>query len=432
MKQIELKLRRAIGLDAKSIGSSLIERAVRLRMHEHGVEGVQEYERLMERQSEEWEKLVESVVVTETWFFRDKGPFAALVRIVREHWLGEHPTAPLRVLSVPCSSGEEPYSIAMALLEAGIARNRFQIDAVDLSTQALARARGGVYGKNSFRGKDLGFREKYFQKTKEGFVLDAEVRRNVHFHQANLFNPEFLKDSAGYDFIFCRNLLIYFDRPTQQIALRKIGGLLASSGVLFVGAAELPLTLEHGFTSVNLPMSFACTRTGEGVRFSQLLQTGIKSAPLRFPEPQFGREQLDSPLVGRKEKNEERPPVGNKDEAAANGLELQRARRLGDAGKFAEAAAICEKHLQREGPSAQAYYLLGLLRDAAGDSSAVEWYRKALYLQPDHYETLLQMVLLAEKEGDARRARIFRDRAERAKRNETPNSAAKKPAMSRS
>src|SRR5437016_6196544 len=157
MKQIEQKLRRSIGLDPGSIGSGLIERAIRLRMKEHALERVEDYTRLIETHSAEWEKLLESVVVTETWFFRDGSPFHALAQLARDQWLPNHPTAPIHILSVPCSSGEEPYSIAMALLDAGIPSNRFHIDAVDLSTQALARARAGVYGKNSFRGKDLAF-----------------------------------------------------------------------------------------------------------------------------------------------------------------------------------------------------------------------------------------------------------------------------------
>ena len=93
--------------------------------------------------------------------------------------------------------------------------------------------------------------------------------------------------------------------------------------------------------------------------------------------------------------------------------DLAAARQLADAGKLADAAAICQAHLDRQGQSAQAYYLLGLVRDAGGDPQAVDYYRKALYLEPNHYETLLQMSLLLERHGDVTGARTFKRRAER-------------------
>src|SRR2546430_7669954 len=138
MKRIERLLRDTIGLDAATIGSTLIERTVRLRMKHHGLQTTERYEQLVESSDAEWDQLLETVVVTETWFFRDRGPFTALGQLVREQWLPAHPTAPLRLLSVPCASGEEPYSLVMALLDAGVPPGRFQIDAADISTRALA------------------------------------------------------------------------------------------------------------------------------------------------------------------------------------------------------------------------------------------------------------------------------------------------------
>ena len=171
MKRFEHLLRKTIGLDAASIGSTSIQRAVRLRMRSLGLRTPEDYEQLLEKSRAEWNEFVESVIVTETWFFRDPALFAAFVRLVLEEWLPAHPAAPMRLLSIPCASGEEPYSLVMALLDAGVAPERFQIEAVDISARALARAERGVYGKNSFRGKDLAFRDRYFQPSKEGFVL---------------------------------------------------------------------------------------------------------------------------------------------------------------------------------------------------------------------------------------------------------------------
>jgi chemotaxis protein methyltransferase WspC len=86
---------------------------------------------------------------------------------------------------------------------------------------------------------------------------------------------------------------------------------------------------------------------------------------------------------------------------------------LADAGHLTEAAKICEAHLRETRASAQAYYLLGLVREASGEPGAIDCYRKALYLEPNHYESLLQMALLLQKNGDAIRARTFKSRAQR-------------------
>src|SRR5207302_3675173 len=137
MTQIEGLLRDTMGLDAASIGSGLIHRIVRLRMKSLGLKQPDQYRRFLASSRAEWRELVEGVVVTETWFFRDREPFGALVRQVLDEWLPAHPTAPLRLLSLPCSSGEEPYSLAMALLDAGVPSGRFQIDAADISARAL-------------------------------------------------------------------------------------------------------------------------------------------------------------------------------------------------------------------------------------------------------------------------------------------------------
>jgi chemotaxis protein methyltransferase WspC len=95
--------------------------------------------------------------------------------------------------------------------------------------------------------------------------------------------------------------------------------------------------------------------------------------------------------------------------------DLEGARRLADAGRFEEAAKICHAHLKDKGRSAQAYFLLGLVRDAAGDPTAAEYYRKALYLEPNHYESLLHLALWSEKNGETAGARRLKSRAQRVK-----------------
>jgi chemotaxis protein methyltransferase WspC len=408
MKRVEDQLRASIGLDAACIGSNMIQRAVRQRMRSLGLKGLEDYQQVLKNSPAEWHELVESVVVAETWFFRDPETFAALVRLVREEWLPAHTTGRLRLLSVPCSSGEEPFSVAMALLDAGVPAQRFQIEAVDISARALARAKRGVYGRNSFRGKDLAFRDRYFEPSKEGFVLDPAIRDCVRFCQGNFLGEDVLTGRAGYDFILCRNLLIYFDRLMRRKTLDKLERLLAPPGVLFVGPVEQPLAIEHGFVAAKIPMGFACRKSGHGARRQRPIWTPKRPATSAKPMPTGELEIQIQPSGRRILAPTAKPPASLR-------TDLDTARRLADAGRLKEAAEICEAHLRETRVSAQAYYLLGLVRDASGEAGAMDCYRKALYLEPNHYESLLQMALLLQKNGEAARARAFRSRAQRIK-----------------
>lgn len=416
MQRIEALLRREIGLDAASIGSALIERTIRLRMRRHELKHIGQYRELLESSPQELRELIEAVVVTETWFFRDREPFNAFAQLALTDWLPRHPAGALRVLSVPCSSGEEPYSLAMKLLEAGVPDTRFAIDAVDISANALARAEKAVYGKNSFRGRDLAFRDRHFHATKDGYALNPAVRTTVQFRRDNILDAGFLAGSAPYDFIFCRNLLIYFDRTTQVVALEKLHRLLADEGVLFVGPAEMPLVSESGFVSANLPLAFACRKTA-AVPADRAKPARRRPGTAGSPAALAASEsKAASAAIARAHS----PAAAHV--AAALPDNLATARQLADTGKIEEATALCEAHLSQHGPSAEAFYLLGLMKDAGDDPLAITFYRKALYLEPRHYEALVHVALWLEKNGDPAGARPFKRRAERAQPRETAKS----------
>jgi chemotaxis protein methyltransferase WspC len=236
-----------------------------------------------------------------------------------------------------------------------------------------------------------------------------------------------------YDYIFCRNLLIYFDRPTQQKVLQKLDHLLKPSGVLFVGPVELPLVASQGFASARIPMAAACRKAD--------VQDKSK---VQSPKSKMGRQTLafglgtsDARLAGRpkkptskaaapgtraevQDKSKIQNPkwkVGRQSLDFGDGnsdARLAEAARLADEGRLAEAAQICQNYVRAQGACAQAFYLLGLIRDAEGhDAQALNYYRKALYLEPDHYETLVQMATLSGKKGDTNGARLLHRRAQR-------------------
>jgi chemotaxis protein methyltransferase WspC len=272
-------LKRTMGLDATAIGPSAIEHAVRERMTVCSLPDVGAYEAHLVSSESELQALIEAAVVPETWFFRDAAAFVEMVRTLdaAPHRAG---TDRIRLLSLPCSTGEEPYSMAMALLEAGVPGSRFRIDAIDISARNIAYAGRAVYGKNSFRGSDLAFRERHFERSEIGYGLSEAVREVVHFRQGNLFASDFLPQAGIYDIIFCRNLLVYFDRPTQTRAIEILGRLLADGGTAFVGPAEAGMMFNHGFVWSKIPLAFSFQKNRAASHAEPLVPTPPLPRPL--------------------------------------------------------------------------------------------------------------------------------------------------------
>jgi chemotaxis protein methyltransferase WspC len=409
--EFEDLLKWRIGLDANSIGSSTIERAVQVRLEACELEDVRAYWHRVCESETEFQELIEAVIVPETWFFRDKEAFVALARIVCEKSVGAHPEGVLRLLSLPCSTGEEPYSMAMALLEAGVPASRFRVDAVDVSVRALARGRRALYGKNSFRGSDLGFCDRHFEATTGGYQLGPTVRRQVQFQQGNLFDEGLLPGADIYDVVFCRNVLIYFDGPTQDRVIKVLTRLLSSSGVLFVAPAETGLLLRHEFIPARIPFAFAFWKADSGATIGGTRAAShppIVRLPAGFAPPLRRARRAPARVAGA-------PYLGSAAAPAVRAVPgLDEAARLADEGRLSEAAKACEADLEAHGPSARAFYLLALMRDAVGSQpEAAEFYRKTLYLDPEHHEALVHLSVLLEKQGDKVRARVLGDRARR-------------------
>jgi len=399
MKRIEEKLRQCIGLEVEALGWPTLERIISQRMQHLGVTTVDRYLEVLDVAPEGWTDLVESVVVAETWFFRDSEAFDGLLRFVLEEWLPRDQPRPLRLLSLPCSSGEEPYSMAMALLDAGLSPQKFQIDGVDISSRALERARRAAYGRNAFRNKDLDFRERHFRYVQERHVLPSSVTDLVTFHEGNVLDPGLLTKAGGYHCIFCRNLLIYLDDSSQAKALAHLKQLLLPGGVIFVGPAEQGVALSCGLVSARLPMGF-----------TRPVRNGGPSEVAPAPHPVRAMTSLLAVAPAAESRTTPSLELGG-----LEARELREARKLADAGRLKEAALLCESYLHFHRDSPAAYYLLGLLKEAADQPGALECYRKALYLDPHHQDTLIQMALLAERGGDPESAQILRRRAERVK-----------------
>jgi chemotaxis protein methyltransferase WspC len=416
LTDFEHLLKASIGLDVSSIGPSSIERAVQERLSACGLRDRHVYWEHVRACETELQALIEAVVVPETWFFRDREAFATLANIGHENWLRAPADRVLRLLSLPSSTGEEPYSMAMALLDAGVPADRFRIDAVDVSARAIAQAERAMYGRNSFRSQDLTFRDRHFESTTLGHHPSDAVRRQVHLRQGNMFAADFLPGLDIYDVIFCRNLLIYFDRPTQDRAVEVLQRLLTSNGTLFVAPSETGLLLIHDFVSAKIPLAFAFRQSAASSREPK--PANVRSVA-RLPRP-FPRASPVSvrQAPGVKPAPASFQPLPRADQPAGLHAGLDEAVRLADQGCLVEAASCCEEHLRRHGPSVKAFYLLGLVRDAAGNpTDASNYYRKALYLDPEHHETLVHFAFLVEQQGNSAAAQVLRERARRVERH---------------
>jgi len=390
-------LQQKTGLD---LSESVVARAVAERVAKLGLRDGAHY--LGSLDEAEFQALTELVVVPESWMFRDGEAFTAAVRSVGEK-LAANPARKVRILSIPCAGGEEPYSMAMALKDAGVAPGSVLIDAVDLSETALARARAGCYNRNAFRGADLAFRDRHFTQHGNEYQIDPSLREHVSFSQGNLLTIDSSLNAGRYDIIFCRNLLIYFDEATTAGAIARLRLMLDDDGVLFAGYAEVPAFCGNGFTPMRMPGAFALKKERRAVARA--------AAPAEAPPPRPATPAARLRSAGAPPRPAAPAPAPAAPSPAAL---LEQAGRLADSGELAPASALCHEVLRLDPGAAEAYFILGIVSECERKPGVADAYwRRCIYLQPDHYEALCHLALLAEQQGDSAQAAALRQRAAR-------------------
>jgi chemotaxis protein methyltransferase CheR len=202
----------------------------------------------------EYRELASVLTNNETYFFRER----AQVKALCGNLLGELQSASpkVRVWSAACSSGEEPYSLAMSLLETGrIAESNISIKATDISPRVLELCERGFYRALSFRATEPAMVQKYFTVSGDGFVIAERVKRLVQFSQLNLMDDRKVSGFGPFDAIFCRNVLIYFDKPTQKRVVESFARALRPGGYLFLGHAESLFALTDVYEPIVQPES---------------------------------------------------------------------------------------------------------------------------------------------------------------------------------
>src|ERR1017187_1659917 len=245
------------GISLSSDKKTMLELRIKRRLRSLNLSSYAQYCEYLfahHNQKEEVVHLIDVVTTNKTDFFREAAHFDLLVQKAIPDIMARNESGKqVLVWSAACSSGEEPYTLAMVLNEYGLSHPgfRFRVLATDISTTVLEKAKLGVYNCELLRPVSPDLRRKYFMRSRDPeskvFRIVPELRQLVEFRRLNFMEADFgLSERA--DIIFCRNALIYFDRPTQEKILQKLTRYLAPGGYTFVGHAEtlhdmdIPLT----------------------------------------------------------------------------------------------------------------------------------------------------------------------------------------------
>jgi chemotaxis protein methyltransferase CheR len=197
--------------------------------------------------------VVEAMTTNESFFFRDIKPFEQFKSIVMPQLLARRAaTKQLRIWSAACSTGQEPYTLAMLLTEASVQLQGWRIEIIgtDIAPGVLAKARAGLYSQFEVqRGLPVQMLVKHFSQKAEGWEIAPQLRAMISFREFNLLSD--MKALGTFDVVFCRNVLIYFDQPTKADVLSRIRERMREDGILYLGGAETVLGVSDAFRPVN-------------------------------------------------------------------------------------------------------------------------------------------------------------------------------------
>jgi len=231
----------------------LLEKRLSRRIRNHHLNDFRDYYRFIRydtRAEEELSAIMDILTVNETYFFREQNQLRAFSEeILEELQVANRGRRTLRIWSAGCSTGEEPYTIAMLLQEKNVFSGwDIEIHGSDINQRVLQTARRGVYRKNSFRTTEPYFLKKYFVEEDSSYRISDAVRKFVNFSYLNLLDPCKAKFLGKMDVVFCRNVLIYFDNASRRRVIENFYDRLVDGGYLLLGHAESLMNISTAFT----------------------------------------------------------------------------------------------------------------------------------------------------------------------------------------
>ena len=233
----------------------LLEKRLALRMAAQNIASFREYYQFIKynrNKDQEMMDIMDILTTNETYFFREAYQLKAFTdEIIPEIVKAKSATGcqSLRIWSAGCSTGEEPYTIAM-LLKGIQALNRFKIEVIgtDISHRVLQLAQRGVYGKSSFRVTDECYIKRFFNEQDDCFRVNDEIRKMVSIQSLNLLDPRQIDRLGKVDLVFCRNVIIYFDLTAKKKVVDSFHGSLSDGGFLLLGHSESLMNITTLFT----------------------------------------------------------------------------------------------------------------------------------------------------------------------------------------
>jgi len=383
-------VRCATGLYFDASKKFILNISVNERMQVLSMEEPAMYIEILKSKSSELEELITLLSVPETYFFRDKKQFEALRDKILPHLIAQKNTLgpgrpKIKILSCGCSSGEEPYSIAIAILQTGfIYQADIEIIAFDISKKSVEKARRAEYTKNSFREEDTGFLDTYFDVKGDRFILQDRVRELVQFYQINIFDKgEMGLIFKDVDIIFFRNVYIYFTREDVQSAINIVAKKLSSEGYLFLGFSESLFEVDKRFEVEEINNAYVWRRKGKArnkVSFKEF-----------FPQPYLGTPAIASTSL-RSQSSGQSVGTDTADKKRAERKEKISAKSL-PAGRHGlppgQAGALTESHYE----DALSYAMIKMYDKAEGA------FKEQLKIMPGHAGSLLGLARIYADSG---------------------------------
>ncbi|MGD8432707.1 MAG: CheR family methyltransferase [Syntrophobacterales bacterium] len=403
------------------------------RMEDCGLSSFADYFQLLSSPAgtKEFDHLLNLIIIPETYFFRDQAQFRALEHSIIPEILKNKTDSgsSLRIWSAGCSTGEEPYTIAL-IVAAGKAKLKYppvHILATDVSNAALEAARRGIYGARSVRDVPKEYLNLYFTEKKGKYFLDESIKQMVEFSYFNLVTKPYpLIEMSGWDIIFCRNVTIYFQHESTKKVIHNFYQSLRPGGYLFAGYSESLRYLSDEFTTVQVGGTFVYKKEPWDKRPEKKARRARRKRS-RQRTPASGRSRRLEALpnrevdeiqqicarakelleMGKPEQAGELLAPHVEKETASERVLLLQAEIFLNQGNLEKAAQLCQRIISCEPLSVAGYYLLGVVyRTWEKERKAIQEFKRVLYLKSEHALARFNLGDLYSQVGRLEEARL--------------------------